>query len=101
MENSFEENFLQALSRVPEMPECYENVMRRIRKRNATMRTLWAAAASLLIAATSVLYLELSKNQAVPMEVVEELQSIQSHVNGEDIHQELVSYSLVSEEIYK
>jgi len=47
--------------------ECYENVMRRIRKRNATMRTLWAAAASLLIAATSVLYLELSKNQAVPM----------------------------------
>jgi hypothetical protein len=101
MEPSFEEKFLQALSDVPEMPDCYTGVMKRIKRRNAIRALGWSAAASLLIAASSFLYTSRVHSSAVPMEVVEELQSIQNHVNGEDVHQELVSYSLVSEEIYK
>jgi hypothetical protein len=98
--NDFDEVFYAALAKVPETPDCFPGILRRIHRKNLVMRTVWAAAASVLVAAGVFMYAEHAKNLEVPLEVVEELQRIHSHVNGDDVRQEMVSCSLSDDEIY-
>jgi len=99
-DKDFEAGFFAVLGEAPPMPDCYPGVMRRIRQRTRMARMAWAVAASILVAAGSFMYVEQVKKIQVPTEVAEELQSIHSHITGDDVRQELVSCSLMDEEMY-
>jgi hypothetical protein len=93
--DDFEARLTKAMAITPDMPDCYGEIMGRIKRKNAVSRAAWALAAVLVLSLTSLLYVDNRHRQAIPPEVVEELQSIQSHVAGDDIREELVSCSLV------
>ena len=97
--HDFEARFAKALAQTPGMPDCYGEIIRRIKRKSAVASALWGIAASLAISLTSVLYISNQARQATPPAVVEELQSIRSHVSGDDIREELFSCSLVGYEV--
>ena len=99
MNNNFDEIFAAALAKVPEMPDCYGNVMRRIQRKKLLLRTLWAIAAMLVISAMSLMYSDEVKNRSLQPAVAEELQSIRSLVNGDNLREEMVSCSLIEGEM--
>jgi hypothetical protein len=92
-----ETRFAQALAQIPGMPDCYGEIIRRIKRKSAVKRVVWALAASLAISLTSFLYFVNQARQAISPDVAEEIQSIRSHVAGDDIREELVSCSLIGE----
>jgi hypothetical protein len=96
--NGFETRFAKALAQTPAMPDCYDGLIRRIKRRSVATRLGWGIAALLAISLTSLLYFSRA-HQAIPLDVAEEIQSIQSHVAGDDILEEIVSCSLVDMDI--
>jgi hypothetical protein len=100
MNNDFDKIFAAALAKVPDMPDCYGNVMRRIQRKKMLLRTLWAVAAMLVVSVMSLMYSDEVKNRSLQPAVAEELQSIRSLVNGDNIREEMVSCSLIDGEMY-
>jgi hypothetical protein len=98
--HDFEANFAKALAQTPDMPDCYGEIVRRIKRKSAAVRVIWGIAASLLISLASFFYMINRAHQTIHPDVAEELQDIRSHVLGDDIREELVSCSLVGEYIY-
>jgi hypothetical protein len=98
--DGFEKRFTKALSAVPEVPDCYKEITRRMKRKNAIARATWAVAASLAISLTSFLFIGGNNRQSISPEVAEELQSIYNHVSGDDIHTELVSCSIIQEDSF-
>jgi hypothetical protein len=98
-ENGFEERFGRALSAVPEAPDCYKEITRRMKRKSAISKTAWGIAASLTIFLTSFLFVNNGRGAVAP-DVAEELQNIYNHVSGDDITTELVSYSILQEESF-
>jgi hypothetical protein len=98
--NGFDKRFAEALAEAPEVPDCYQEILRRIKRGNATIRATWAIAALLVISFTSFLFIGNHAHESVPSEVAQELQSIDKHVSGDDIREELVSCSLTGEDSF-
>jgi hypothetical protein len=98
--NDFENFFLQQLPDVPEMPDCYPAIIGHINRKKHAMRFAWAAAAAMLVTATSVFYLQHDRSYDIPTEVSQELQNINTHINGDYIKQEALSYSLLDDSLY-
>ncbi len=97
-EKDFETRFTGALAQTPAMPECFDEIMRRIKRRSAVARAVWGIAASLIVSLSSLFYFSRA-DRAISPEVAEELQSIQNHVAGDDILEDIVSCSLVDVDI--
>jgi hypothetical protein len=95
----FEMSFAQALSSTPNMPDCYSGILRRITRRKNLTRTAWGIAASLVISLASFVFINDRPGQTIHADVVDELSSIRSHLYGEDIQEEVISCSLVGDEI--
>jgi hypothetical protein len=89
--------FFEALGRVPELPEgLYQGIAGRIRRRKLLTRTLYAAAATLVMAlgATGVFLTGQTERYAVSSEVASELQTVSDYLNGTDLDQELQAYAV-------
>ena len=97
--SDFEARLAKALAQTPDMPDCYGEIMHRIKRKNAVARVAWGLAASLAISMTAFFYIGNQARQSIHPDVVEELQSIRSHVSGDDIREEIVSCSLVGEDV--
>ena len=98
--NGFEERFAKALSVAPEVPDCYKEISGKMKRKIAIVRGAWAVAASLTIFVSSFLFIGNNGRGSIAPDVAEELQSIYNHVSGDDIHTELVSYSIMQEESF-
>jgi hypothetical protein len=98
--NGFDKRFAEALAASPEVPDCYNEIMRRIKRENAGRLTIRAIAALLLISLISIFSLGHRAHEAVSPEVVEELQSIHNQISGDDFREELVASSLVGEDSF-
>jgi hypothetical protein len=99
-QNDFEKVFFSSLAETPAIPECYPAIMSKINKKNYVKKTFMAMAATMLIATTAFIYFANPTKNTLPSEEVEYLQNINSHINGDDVKQELVSYSLIDEAMY-
>ena len=98
--NDFDKQFAQALSAAPDVPDCYPEIVRRIKRGNTVRVALRSVAALVAISLTSFVFIGHHSRERVAPEVVEELQSIYSNVSGEDIGEEMVSCSLIGEDSY-
>jgi hypothetical protein len=96
--DDFETRFTKALAKTPEMPDCYREIVRRIRRKVAVFRAAWGIAAMLAISLTSFLFMN-NAAWTIPSDVAEEIQGLSSHLAGDDIQEELVSCSLIGEDI--
>jgi hypothetical protein len=96
----FDKRFAEALAAVPEVPDCYNEILRRIKRESASRLTIRAIAALVVISLTSFLFIGHRAHETVAPEVVEELQSISNQVSGHDIQEELVSSSLIGEDSF-
>ncbi len=96
--NGFERRFSQSLSDIPDMPDCYGEIVRRVKRKSVLVRATWTITSFMLISLSSVVYWEGQRTQTVHPDVAEELLSVQSHMNGEDIGDELISCSIVGDE---
>jgi hypothetical protein len=96
-------DFYQELGRVPDLPpHLYGKVRKEIRRGRVLPRALFAAAAALILMVGSLGLWRASKTNepvALSTEVTEELQSLNSYVNGSSIHQDLEAYAFYEGEM--
>jgi hypothetical protein len=93
------EKFTQAIMDIPAMPVyLYASVQERIRRKKVLLRTVWAAAASVLLTVSAFGVSRISsQNGACPLEVTEELTSVGSYFNGETYQENITSCSYYEE----
>jgi hypothetical protein len=92
-----ENNFFEALGRVPELPEgLYQGIAGRIRRRKLLTRTFYAAAATLIMALGTAGFFLIGQTEqyAVSSEAASELQTVRDYLNGTDLDQELQAYAV-------
>lgn len=99
-----QEEFYQKLSEVPPVPDSlYPEIEKRIKQTRSVRNTIWALAASLILAVgiTGFYYSFSNKAQTVasPVELSEntinELQSFNEYINGNSLDEEIEMYALV------
>jgi hypothetical protein len=99
-----EKRFYDSLADVPLMPDCYKGVARHCRQRKVMFRTIWATAATLVIAASSLLPYRAGTTpvpyQPVAMEATDELQHARTLFSDNNASEETASYSLVNNDLY-
>jgi hypothetical protein len=96
--SDFNQGLLKALSDIPDMPDMYTGVLRSIKRNKNITRLSWACAGLLALCVTSFVYVSHFSYSGFSPEVFEELHAVQIHVNGDDIKEEPVSYSLLAED---
>lgn len=86
-ENRLPETFVGQLSDIPPLPgHLYAGVMRKIGRRKVLARTLWAAAASVLIAVSLfTTYRSTAPREAYNPEISDEISCISSYFNSDDL----------------
>lgn len=92
-----ENKFYDELGRVPELPTgLYEDIHRKIRHRVVFPRIVLALAATIILAigTTGIVITHKGNVQSFSPDVVTELQTVHSYLNGEDLDQEYKSYVL-------
>jgi hypothetical protein len=99
-DHGFDERFAAALAAAPEIPDCFDGIMRRIKRENAGKWTIRTIAALFVMSLVSFVFIDHRVHEPVTPEVVEELQGIHNLVSGEDIREELVSSSLTGEDTF-
>lgn len=97
-----EKDFYRELLDVPAMPNgLFEKVEHRNRRRKAAVYTAWALAATLVLAAGTVLYTHTTGNvptrRAAAVEA--ELHYVRDYLNGATIDQEIEQYAIVDPDI--
>jgi hypothetical protein len=97
-----EKEFYEALSQVPELPKLYEGIAGRIRKQKLFLRTVYATAATVVLAlgATGFFLANQTRHSDVPLEVASELQTVNDYLNGNDLTRELQVYAVYYNEEY-
>jgi hypothetical protein len=92
------EKFTDAMLDIPAMPgHIYASVTRKIRRKKILLRTVWAAAASVLITISAFGVGRISAGGSCPLEVTEELSSVGSYFNGDTYEENLVSCTYYEE----
>jgi hypothetical protein len=102
-EMSLPEKFIDELGNVPALPlHLYAGIRRGIDRKRAVLRTVWAAAASLLIMVTAfqAIHLVHPQNIYVP-EAAEELTSVNRYFNSEVYTTDENSYAYYEETLYQ
>jgi hypothetical protein len=102
LQNDFESRFAKALSQTPELPECYDGILRIINKRKSITRLVYGIAALFIISLVSFVFVNVHSSetmQAIHSDVSDELTSIHTHLYGDDIREEILSCSLIGEEM--
>jgi hypothetical protein len=98
--HDFDKRFTEALAAAPDVPDCFDEIIHRIKRKNTVLWAMRSVAAVLLISLGSFLVVSHTVREPVAPEVVEELQSIYNHVSGKEIGQDFVSCSLIGEDSY-
>ncbi len=91
-----EEHFFAELENIPEVPDdIFSGIERRIEKRHSAIRSVWLAAACLVLIASGIVYFQYNKNQTqtVALDAAEELQYIEDYFSYNDLAQDTTLYS--------
>jgi hypothetical protein len=93
------EKFADAMLDIPVMPgHIYASVTGKIRRKKILLRTVWAAAASVIISISAFGVSRISAgNVSCPLEVTEELSTVGSYFNGDTYQENLASYTYYEE----
>jgi hypothetical protein len=96
-----EREFYDELGRIPgPPPDMYSAIRRRIRRKTAIARAVFAIAAIfiLTVGTSGAFFLRQGAGQTLSPEVSEEVQTIHGYLAGEDIEQASLSYAVVEGE---
>ena len=100
-----EQRFYAELANTPPMPDCYAGVSRHIRQKKVIMRTVWAVAATLVLAVGLVPHhtttaMHAAQPTMVATEVTDEINQVQTLFSDNYSSNETASYSLVNNDLY-
>jgi hypothetical protein len=101
--NPLPKKFLDDLADIPSLsPSLYAGIRRRIKRKTAIVRTVWAVAASLIIMVTAfqVTRLVPPANASVA-EASEELSTVDSYINSDVYRENDNSYGYYEETLYQ
>jgi hypothetical protein len=99
-----EQQFYTELAKTPPMPNCYSEVSRHIRQKKVAVRSMWALAATLVIAVGLIPHHTVTTTVPQPVmvatEVADEINHIQTLFSDDYSSNESSSYSLVNNDLY-
>jgi hypothetical protein len=95
--------FIDELMDIPPAPaHLYTGVRRRIDRKRAVVRTVWAVAASLILMITAFQTARLLQPAAIPVaEAAEELSTVDSYINSTVYKEDENSYVYYEETLYQ